>query len=289
MNPKDLIRRSWRSFRETQPFNALATSALRRLNFSGPKLDTLADHLPRMGRVTLPLPNGKTVRLRSYGDDLVANRIFWKQRYEPETTSVFFQLAERSHCTIDIGAHIGIYALMAARAQKDGWVYAFEPLPHIFKRLQENIRLNDLSRVEAYPMAVSDTVGKAEFHYEASPYLPSNSTLMKTSSAPMQSMSVDVTTLDHFAEFKGISHIDLIKMDTEGTEVQVLKGMTRTLQRDKPSIFCEVLEAAHNADALEALLAPYGYRYYRLEPGGPVLQKRITTHPVWWNYLFTTT
>jgi hypothetical protein len=104
-------------------------------------------------------------------------------------------------------------------------------------------------------------------------------------------MLVPVVTLDRFVRDHGVSNVDLVKLDIEGTEPQALHGMQDTLRRDHPILICEVLKGFGTEQVLGDLLAPNGYRYYLLSPEGPVQRDRIEGQPDGrWelrNYLFT--
>jgi hypothetical protein len=101
-----------------------------------------------------------------------------------------------------------------------------------------------------------------------------------------------VITLDSFIRDRGLTKVDLIKIDTEGTEPQVLRGMGETLRRDRPTIICEVLKGFGTERELQEMLCHYGYRYYLLTRDGPTLRETIEGQPDdrWElrNYLFTT-
>jgi hypothetical protein len=96
-----------------------------------------------------------------------------------------------------------------------------------------------------------------------------------------------VITLDRYVAERNISRVGLLKIDTESTESQVLRGMRATLERDHPDIICEVLPGT-NEMVVEELLGPLGYHYYLLTPEGPTECDHIEGHPVWLNYLFST-
>lgn len=93
-------------------------------------------HLHRLGRVATRLPDGRVLRLWSQADDWVSNQVFWRgwQGYEPETTPLFYRLARRAHVTLDVGAHVGFFSLLAGHANAAGRVFAFEPLEKAFRR-----------------------------------------------------------------------------------------------------------------------------------------------------------
>ena len=82
-------------------------------------------------------------------------------------------------------------------------------------------------------------------------------------------VQVSITSLDCFCENLGLTDIDLVKIDTEGTEVDVLEGMRRVIERNRPTILCEVLAGSHTEPIIE-ILGPYGYKSYCLGPSGPI-------------------
>jgi len=287
------IRNTLKKLRGSQPFNRLATSALhgsmRAINV---RSEFLIKHLHRVGEVRSTLPNGCSLVLWSRGDDWVSNQVFWKgwAAYEPETVPLFFRLASRSNVTFDVGAYVGYYTLLAAHANPQGRVDAFEPMPSIYKRLRRHVELNKLENVRCNLGAVGDKNGSAEFFHTDS-LLPTSSSLsfeFMSGAENLVSSSVPVITLDRYVKEQGIDRVDLLKIDTESTEPQVLRGMSGILERDRPTILCEVLKGRGAEEALERILAPLGYRYYLLTSQGPVERHHIEGHETWLNYLFTT-
>jgi len=285
-------RRALKRLRATQPFNYLATAAARALfRATGAKSELVIKHLHKVGNVRLTLPNGRVLRLWSQADDWVSNQIFWRGwvGYEPETVPLFFRLATRASATIDVGAYVGFYTLLAALANPDGRAFAFEPMPDVFERLQRNVALNNLANAQCIRSAAGDDDTTADlFHVPAN--MPCSSSLsyeFMKSAGELQVCSVRVTRLDSFVREHKISQVDLVKVDTESTEPQVLRGMQETLRRDRPFVICEVLGRGSET-ALQEILRPLGYRYYLLTADGPVERDRLEGHPEWLNYLFTT-
>jgi FkbM family methyltransferase len=250
-------------------------------------------HLPRVGLVESALPNGRLLRLSSRGDDWVSNQVFWRgwAGYEPETIGAFFSLAERSECTIDVGAHVGLYALLAAHAAPAGRVLAIEPVPATLQRLRRNVALNGLQNVECLGVAASDAAGEATMHIPRNSLIPCSAGISAESfrswADKYSAIVVKTETLDRLVEARSFHRVDLLKIDTEGTEACILRGSRRVLQEHRPTIICEVLEGAYSPGALETLLVPLGYRFELLTPDGPLLRARIEPHPVYWNFLCT--
>ena len=286
------MKRALTKLRASQPFNVTVTSAVRGFcRAVGVTPVPVVRHLHRVGTVSCALPNGRVLKLWSLGDDWVSNQVYWKglAGYEPETVSIFLKLTSCASVTFDVGAYVGFYTVLAAHANPSGRVYAFEPHPDAYPRLLRNVELNQLSNVDCIHAAVGDAEGAADL-YCGPGALPTSSSLSLDFMRPhgtVQGVRVKVVALDVFVRERSISRVDLLKIDTESTEPQVLQGMLGTLQRDRPSIICEVLQGRGAEDRLEDILGGLGYRYYLLTPTGPMLVPKVTGHETWLNYLFT--
>lgn len=286
------MKRLLRRLRVSQPFNCVATSTTRAvLGALRIESDFVVRHLHRAGIVRASLPNGRELTLWSRGDDWVSNRIYWLglDGYEPETVQIFLRYAAAARVVLDIGAFVGFYTLLAGHAAPAAAVYAFEPHPDAYGRLVRNVRLNLLTNVECLSVAAGEATGRTSL-WAGSSWLPTSSSLSYRfmSSAPdLKRIDVEVVTLDDFARSRGITGVDLVKIDTESTEPDVLRGMSGILRRDRPAIVCEVLHGRGSEAALEDVLHPLGYRFWLLTPSGPVEQDRVVGHPEWLNYLFT--
>jgi len=136
---------------------------------------------------------------------------------------------------VDIGANIGYYVLIEAKLVGDkGKVYAIEPDPSNIELLRKNIEINGLSNVEVFQLAIGDT---NEFH---SMYLSTHRnkpTLRDVAGTVKEKfvtgkIDVKVTTLDDFLENK--PYPSVIRMDVEGYEYEIIRGMKNILQRKLP-------------------------------------------------------
>lgn len=277
-----MVKRVLRALRGQPGLNRVATdAAFALLSLFGRKPEIAARHLPRVGLVNRMLPDGQQLRLWSKGDDWVSNQVFWYGAlgYEPETSRLFYRMAARARTTIDIGAHVGYYSLLAGHANRHAKVIAFEPLPAVYDRLMRNVRLNGLTNVACVAAAVGRENQTAPFFHVMSLEVPCSSSLsydVVKHNRDVRSSNVQVVRLDDFLHEHGVANVDIVKLDTEGTEAHVLEGMVRTLERDRPAIICEILpETAGIAERVELLLRPLGYRYYLLTPAGPRATDRI--------------
>jgi FkbM family methyltransferase len=288
------VRRSLKAVVTWPPLNSPVTGALRAV-LPAPVRNRpwVARYLPRAGVVEATLPSGALLRMWSRGDDDIASTIFWRgwAGHEPATAKPFFDLAVSSSVTLDIGAHVGYFALLASLANPAGLVYAFEPLPRVRERLLRNVALNGVANVSCQSVALGPAEGKATF-FHVEDGIPSSSSLsgefMRSIVDPrrLASSEVDVTTVDEFVADHGLAgRVELVKVDTENTEDEVFHGMARTLETDRPTIFCEVLKA-DTGRAIEAILGPLDYRFFHLTDEGLRSTAGLRPHRSWRNFAF---
>ena len=80
-------------------------------------------------------------------DDGVALRCFWNNHYEEQAVKLWLELTQIEGIILDIGAHTGIYSLIANCSINKGAVLSFEPYYMNFARLNLNLRANSITRV----------------------------------------------------------------------------------------------------------------------------------------------
>ena len=129
----------------------------------------------------------------------------------------------------DIGAHQGQTTLHFRKVFRQAQVHCFEPVVENFKLLQTNIARKD--RIKANQMAMGSNLGSAFMETGYSDQTNSLSAQSKNNSLGIsQKTKVQLGTIDAYMEEKKISHIDLLKIDVEGYEIEVLKGAKKALQ-----------------------------------------------------------
>jgi len=139
----------------------------------------------------------------------------------------------------DIGANVGWYTLTLAEWYPHSHVYAFEPVPKTFAVLQKHITQNGLTNILAFNFGFSDKEGTVNFYYY--PEDSGNASLVNVSGYDnVETFQCAVWKLDRFVH-ENNTHPDFIKCDVEGAEILVFKGGLKTLERDKPIIFTELL------------------------------------------------
>ncbi len=138
---------------------------------------------------------------------------------------------------VDIGANIGYYVILESKIiGSDGIIYAIEPIPRSIELLQKNIILNKCNNVIPYQCAVGDRIGTTIINVAAKLNL---SSIHNIGSEVKEQIRVDILTLDSFLSGKKIP--DFIRMDVEGYEYEIIKGMKETLMLNKPlKLFIEM-------------------------------------------------
>lgn len=153
--------------------------------------------------------------------------------HEADVIRVFRTFLAQHSVVLDIGANFGLYTALAASIVKNhGRLYAFEGNPRVFESLQRTIVANELyfnPNIVAANVLIAGESGRGVLHYSAN--LPSGGTMSKVelTGGAQRSVEVAMTTIDEFLP-AGLS-VDLVKIDVEGHEPAVLRGMERTIAR----------------------------------------------------------
>ncbi|MBZ9677681.1 FkbM family methyltransferase [Mesorhizobium sp. ES1-1] len=164
----------------------------------------------------------------------------------------------------DIGANIGFFSLIAARqVGAAGQVYAYEPVPRNAAAIERSRDANGLSRLRVFAEAVGALSGQVELLLAR--HL-GGATLATVSMPPDMKGRLDVrmTTIDASIAEHGLRPPSLIKVDVEGAEMDVFRGMVATLNAHRPKIICEIDDATkEGADQkmreIARFLASVGY------------------------------
>ena len=189
--------------------------------------------------------------------------------YEPEALACFLAAIDSAGdgAVWDIGANVGVYGLVA-RALTDRTVRGFEAVPDLAALASQIAAANGL----AYP--VEDVALGAEPGV-ATLYLSDHSDTSNSLAAGFRpsstSLSVPVETVDAIAAKTG-ERPAVIKIDTETTEPEVLRGAAETVAEHRPWILCEVLARAHCGPALMEAVASWGYHWYHLAGEFPLAE-----------------
>jgi FkbM family methyltransferase len=205
--------------------------------------------------MSLPLKERLTMRL-------VPPALYYRRRLADEAEwgehelDILAEIVAPGGTAVDVGANQGFFAYAFSRIAAR--VEAFEPNPDYAAFARAMLG----SRARVHTVALSNTSGEAEFVVPVSEQgmaLHLGGTLKPAADqqGPTQRFQVEVRTLDSYA----FRDVHAIKIDVEGSEMEVLEGARETIRRDRPTLIVELLTGAH-ADpvaATETICATYGY------------------------------
>jgi FkbM family methyltransferase len=158
---------------------------------------------------------------------------YYEADYEPETFAFFRENVKKGDVVLDIGGHIGLFAVVTGRLVGDsGKVYSFEPTPFTRGVLKEVVELNELSdTVEVRSEAVSSKRGETVF-FDTGDTISNANSLVKTERSKKE-IPITLISVDEFVEEKGIQP-NCLKIDVEGVELDVLRGARKTFIEHRP-------------------------------------------------------
>ncbi len=153
--------------------------------------------------------------------------------HEADVIRVFRTFLTQRSVVLDIGANFGLYtALSASIVRNHGRLYAFEGNPRVFESLQRTIIANQLyfnANIVTANVLVSDKSGRGVLHSSANFLSGGTMSDIGLSAAVGRTVEVDMTTVDDF--LPSDLRVDLVKIDVEGHEPLVMRGMERTIAR----------------------------------------------------------
>jgi FkbM family methyltransferase len=226
--------------------------------------------IPPSGSHKYQISNNQTIIIDSNQTSYLTKVIYWKGLNSFEYTSLFLDFINQFDGFIDIGANIGYYSILAAKTNINIKVYAFEPALGPFHYLVKNIKLNKLKhRVNYYQLALSDKSGVVDFYEFYNPkYKKVKYNLGGTSSLNTNSQNklltktkIETLKLDEFVSKNEIEVVDLIKIDTEGSEDLILNNAKETLSKFRPIVICETLFNKIEPQ-LENIFFQLDYKFY---------------------------
>jgi FkbM family methyltransferase len=240
----------------------MISGATKRTGIKGLIVDSLVlptlNFLLRIHRLQLP----EYISIRERFQFLLAG-------YDNSVAVVARQILQQGDSVADIGAHVGLLTRPFARiVGEDGHVYAFEPDPSLFAMLKSNV--GRLKQVKASQLAMADYSHTASFHLHPTSGM-SNSLVNAWEGA--SSIQVKCSSFDDWASANEPRLLKLIKIDVEGAEPLVLRGMTRVLGSiTRPHIIIEYCPGNLGSESAEKeifeIFFAHGYQVYAIGEGG---------------------
>jgi len=163
----------------------------------------------------------------------------------------------KSSICIDVGAHYGFWTLKMA--DNCGLIVALEPAPNNFAILYNSIKSSKVKNVIALPLAAGETfcrsfIVKREGEYDEM-YHISNVTIDVRESYPVR-----VVPLDKLLDFLSIKQVDVIKIDVEGSELDVLRGLKNRLSRRLVNFIVLEVHSSSLLNECIKMLKMFGYK-----------------------------
>jgi FkbM family methyltransferase len=147
-------------------------------------------------------------------DAFVVGEVFSLREYEAKG----FDIAP-TDIVVDIGAHIGVFTVYAARRASKGLVLAYEPFSENFVYLQQNKEINNLSNLKIFNKAVTSTGSNIDLFISALNTVCHS--LYKLGSTK-RAIQIQSTTLKDMFEENKLDKINFLKIDTEGAEFDII-------------------------------------------------------------------
>ena len=176
---------------------------------------------------------------------------------------------------LDIGAHHGLYTLLASKkVGSQGHVVAFEPSPRELNRLRWHLRINRCRNVRVEPYALGRKEDLADLYVCTVHETGCNSLRPPNVAEPLSKVQVPVKVLDHYVEGTALKTVDFVKLDVEGGELDVLKGAEKHLVLQlRPLILCELADIrtepwGYSSSEIYDFLQGRGYCWFSITPEG---------------------
>jgi FkbM family methyltransferase len=182
--------------------------------------------------------NTENVAIYTTADNYIEWTILTTGTYEDEINKLIRISLRPGENALDIGGNIGLQSIrMSQCVGNDGKVYAFEPLNYLQRKFKKNMALNRADNVTLMPFALSDSEGEAEFNINENSWNQGTFSLHNSQGTTKQSVIIKVA--DSLPEVANLDSLALIKIDVEGFEYHVLRGLTATITKHKPRIIFE--------------------------------------------------
>jgi FkbM family methyltransferase len=205
--------------------------------------------------------------------------------WEPENLSVLYSFVSDKTVFLDIGANIGYFSIaIGNRLKRGGKVFAVEPHPALTNLIERSVQLNSLEAVvQIFQCAASDQEGTLNLFYPDDHLGKGSSS--RNAGERGRLLSVQAYRLDTLLPQDLV--VDLIKIDVEGHELSVLRGMQKVLQRSpNVKVLFEKLESSTaETDEIGRLLREHGLTLYGVGANAELVPLDIDGYQAWIGYV----
>jgi FkbM family methyltransferase len=211
-------------------------------------------------------------------------RVYRRGYHELGLERLLCEFLSEGDIFIDVGAHVGVISAIASKmVGKTGEVHAFECSPYNIKQLERTIRNNRLANVRVVPKAAGEFTGEAFFGENPQGYgwaLAENGDETvadgTVANAPLQTrldrargissrlFRVPVVTIDDYISEKSLGRVTIVKIDVDGPEMNVLRGMTKLIESPEAPVLVvessrQLMEYGSSPEEMFTFLSEAGY------------------------------
>lgn len=142
---------------------------------------------------------------------------------------------------LDIGANIGLFSFYIHQRRPRAAIHAFEPHPVNFECLRRSCEMNAVPAIEPHRAAVSDRSGELELFLDESDAggHSVNRGALRNNRAQTRIARVPAIRLDDFVRERGLTRLDVIKIDIQGAEAAAIRGARECIARFRPAMLLE--------------------------------------------------
>ena len=163
--------------------------------------------------------SGLKIKIRVNSTDLMALTHVWMiQEYSGDDFPI-----SNDDVIIDVGAHIGLFALFASQFCKNGKIFCYEPIKENYKILIENIEMNQIQNIFPNNLAVTKETSRVKI------FLNDDQSGHSMFTQNKNFVEVDSKSLSDIFIDNGIKECDFLKLDCEGAEYEIVESISSDL------------------------------------------------------------
>ncbi len=205
-------------------------------------------------------------------DITIGMNMMIRGEWEAHYTELVRKIVKKGDTVVDVGANYGYYSVITGwQVGNSGQVYAFEPNPVVFNFLNKSLKANGFftnKMAKSFQVGLSDYEGVSTFSFldgdfgGGSMFTPENRIVKEK----FDVIDVDISTMD--IQLKDVKSLDFVKIDAEGAEVSIIKGMQSLISRS-PNLkilmefYPNYIKKHSTVESFVDELVKYGFVFYR--------------------------
>jgi FkbM family methyltransferase len=217
-------------------------------------------------------------------DDLIGRTLYLNGEFEPVGTAAARALVRPGAVVFDVGAHAGYFSLLfSRRVGAPGVVHAFEPVPQTAARLRRNLALNPAlgEKIEVHEVALSDRDGRVRMNVAGAANTGASHVVPvvevddpdRRAAGVAETVEVECRAGDSIWRELGRPEVSLVKIDVEGHELHVIRGLREVLSAHRCTVLAEVRDrflrgSGGSRNELFGLISELGFVSYDFSTRG---------------------